>query len=92
MTSPSSHEKLESPLDVSSSDGVLQYSARTRVQLEYHFLSTRTRNTRYSYSKVNVLGTRAKTAPSTRVHLAFAGSNKQDEFSIANLLAKVYSQ
>ena len=31
-----------------SSDGVLEYSARTRVQLEYHFLSTRTRNSRYS--------------------------------------------
>ena len=28
--------------------GVLEYSTRTRVQLEYHFLSTRTRNPRYS--------------------------------------------
>ena len=33
---------------VSSSNGVLEYSTRTRVQLEYHFLSTRTRNPRYS--------------------------------------------
>ena len=33
-----------------SSDVVLEYSTRTRVQLEYHFLSTRTRtrNPRYS--------------------------------------------
>ena len=30
------------------SDVVLEYSTRTRVQLEYHFLSTRTRNPRYS--------------------------------------------
>ena len=30
------------------SDGVLEYSARTQVQFEYHFLSTRTRNPRYS--------------------------------------------
>ena len=31
-----------------NSDVVLEYSTRTRVQLEYHFLSTRTRNPRYS--------------------------------------------
>ena len=33
-----------------ASVGVLEYSTRTRVQLEYHFLSTRTRtrNPRYS--------------------------------------------
>ena len=31
-----------------SSVGVLEYSTCTRVQLEYHFLSTRTRNPRYS--------------------------------------------
>ena len=30
------------------SDVVLEYSTRTRVQLEYHFLSTCTRNPRYS--------------------------------------------
>ena len=33
---------------VITSDGVLEYSTRTRIQLEYHFLSTRTRNPRYS--------------------------------------------
>ena len=33
---------------VVTSDGVLEYSIRTRVQLEYHFLSTR--NPRYSVS------------------------------------------
>ena len=35
-------------LCVAASVGVLEYSACTRVQLEYHFLSTRTRNPRYS--------------------------------------------
>ena len=39
---------------VESSDGVLEYSTRIRVQLEYHFLSTRTRNPRYS------VGTRSR--------------------------------
>ena len=57
------------------SDGVFEYT-RTRVLLEFHFWGTRTRNPWYSYSKVNVLGTRSKKAPSTRVHLAFARSNK----------------
>ena len=33
-----------------SSDGVLEYSTCTRVQLEYDFLSTRIRNPRYLVS------------------------------------------
>ena len=37
-----------------TSDGVLEYSTRTRAQLEYHFLSTRTRNLRY------LVGTRTR--------------------------------
>ena len=52
-----------------TSDVVLEYSTRTRVQLEYHFLSTRTRNPRYSAgtrtrrSMYSVLGKKK-----TRVH------------------------
>ena len=33
-----------------NSNGVLEYSTRTQVQLEYHFLNTRIRNPRYSVS------------------------------------------
>ena len=71
-----------------SSDGVLKYSTRTRVQLEYNFGSTRTRNPRYSVGTCTrkpmylVLG--QKKEPSARVLLAFAKSNKQYEFLIVN--------
>ena len=41
-------------IPMQTGDGVLQYSIRTRVQLDYHFLSTRYRNPRYS------IGTRTR--------------------------------
>ena len=42
--------KVDGSTPTQASDGVLEYSTRTRVQLEYHFVSTRTRNPRYSVS------------------------------------------
>ena len=51
----------------------MEYSSSALV-LEYHFLSTRT----WLELVLEGQGTRAKKAPSTRVHLAFAGSSKQD--------------
>ena len=67
-----------------TSVGVPEYSTRTRVQLEYHFLSTRTRTRNPGSRLVLVLGQRSKKAPSTRVHLVCAKSNKQNEFLIVN--------
>ena len=77
-------------IPMQTGDGVLEYSIRTRVQLDYHFLSTRSRNPRYSIgtctrrSMYSVL--QSKKAPSTQVHLDFARSNKQNELSIENCI------
>ena len=50
MTITCHSQSLHVILHPNNSDVVLEYSTRTRVQLEYHFLSTRTRtqNPRYS--------------------------------------------
>ena len=62
------------------------YSSTTRVPFfEYSYSYSEPQVLGwYSYSKVNVLGTRSKKEPSTRVHLVFAKSNKQNEFLIVN--------
>ena len=64
--------------NLKSRDLVMEDS-NTALVLEYHFWGTRTRNPWYSVSTVLVLEgqcTPSKKAPSTRVHLAFARSNK----------------
>ena len=60
------------------------YSSTTRVPFfEYSYSEPQVLGW-YSYLKVNVLGTRSKKEPSTRVHLVFAKSNKQNVFLIVN--------